>query len=593
MSILVSVQGLTKSYGLLPLFQGLSLGFNANEKIGLIGPNGSGKSTLLKILSGMEEPDDGVLSRNRNCKITYLAQTESFSDSATVQESLEEKIPQHVSAAERPLRVQEILRSLSIIDSHIPFGELSGGLRKRVALGQVLIQQPDLLLLDEPTNHLDLEGVLWLEDLLQQANFSFVLVSHDREFLQQTTNQTIELNKSYPKGFLRIDGPYEVFQDRKDEFIRNQQAQQETLVNKMRREDEWLKRGPKARTTKAHFRVENAKVLRKELDQLRRLNSQNCQPGVNFDASNRKTRKLIELLNVTFGYPSKTLFSKLSLTLQVGTCLGVLGQNGSGKSSLLKLMKKELIPDQGEIRWAENLKVVHFDQHRDQLSLNQTLKQALSPAGDTVIYQERPVHVAAWASRFLFQKEKLTLPLSQLSGGERARVLIANLMLQPADVLLLDEPTNDLDIPTLEVLEESLMNFPGSILLITHDRYLMERLSDYLICLQHDGSIDFFADYEQWQLHQRENCKGAESEKKNQQVDKKKISYEGRKEWQRIEGKIQKAESEVVQIEARLQAPENVKDLIKLQELSEQLVAAEGRVQQLYNRWTELDELFA
>ncbi|MEC7193227.1 MAG: ATP-binding cassette domain-containing protein, partial [SAR324 cluster bacterium] len=233
-----------------------------------------------------------------------------------------------------------------------------------------------------------------------------------------------------------------------------------------------------------------------------------------------------------------------------------------------------------------------FDQHRDQLSLDQTLKQALSPAGDTVIYQERPIHVAAWASRFLFPKEKLTLPLSQLSGGERARVLIANLMLQPADVLLLDEPTNDLDISTLEVLEESLMNFAGAILLITHDRYLMDRLSDYLICLQDDGSVDFFADYAQWQLHQRGKSTGTETQKKNQQVDKK-ISYEDRKEWQRIEGKIQKAESEVAQIGALLHAPENLNDLVKLQEISDQLVAAEGRVQQLYDRWAELEELFA
>ena len=592
MSILVSVQGLTKSYGLLPLFKGLSLGFNTNEKVGLIGPNGSGKSTLLKILAGLEEPDDGVLSRNRQCELTYLAQTESLLDSATVKECLEEHIPQHVSVSERSFVVQEILRTLGIVDSYITVRELSGGWRKRVALGQVLIQQPDMLLLDEPTNHLDLEGVVWLENLLRQATFSFVLVSHDREFLQQTTNQTIELNRSYPTGFLRIDGPYEVFQERKEEFIRNQQTQQETLANKMRREDEWLKRGPKARTTKARYRVENAEVLRKELHQLRMFNSQNRQAGVKFDASNRKTRKLIELRDVTFGYQSKPLFSKLSLTLQAGACLGVLGQNGSGKSSLLKLMKKELRPDQGEIRWAENIKVVHFDQQRVKLSLNQTLKQALSPAGDTVIYQNRPVHVVAWASRFLFQKEKLTIPLNQLSGGEHARVLIANLMLQPADVLLLDEPTNDLDISTLEVLEESLMNFSGSILLITHDRYLMDRLSDYLICLQGDGNVDFFADYKQWQLHQAESCTGTESKKNRQQVDKK-ISNKDRKEWQRIEGKIQKAESEVVQIEVRLHAPENVNNFEELQKLSEQLVAAECRVQELYDRWAELGELFS
>jgi ATP-binding cassette subfamily F protein uup len=595
MSILVSVQGLTKSYGLLPLFQGLSLGFNNNQKVGLIGPNGSGKSTFLKILVGYEEPDDGVLSKNRQCEIVYLTQTESFAASATVQECLEEKIPQHVSASERPLRVQEILRELSIDNPHLPISELSGGWRKRVALGQALIQQPDLLLLDEPTNHLDLEGVLWLEDLLKQATFSFVLVSHDREFLQQTTNQTIELNKSYPTGFLRIDGPYKIFQERKEEFIRNQQAQQETLANKMRREDEWLKRGPKARTTKAHFRVQNAELMRKELQQLTMLNSQNRQAGVDFEASNRKTKKLIELVNVSFGYPSKVLFFKLSLALRSGACLGVLGQNGSGKSSLLKLLKKELRPDQGEIRWAESLKVVHFDQHRDQLSLNQTLKQALSPGGDTLIYQERPIHVAAWASRFLFPKEKLTLPLSQLSGGERARVLIANLMLEPADVLLLDEPTNDLDISTLEVLEESLMNFPGAILLITHDRYLMDRLSDYLICLQGDGGVGFFADYAQWQQHQKSyggiNTKH-EISKKEQQVEKR-ISYEDRKEWQRIEGKIQKAESEVLRIQALMDSSGNVQDLEKLKNLSDQLMVVESKVQQLYDRWAELEELFA
>ena len=590
MNLLVSGQALTKSYGLRPLFTQLSLGFSVGERVGLVGPNGAGKSTLLKILAGLEESDAGTIAQNRQAEIVYLPQDEKFPAEKTVEECLIQHLPEHSSASEQRLRIQSTLRTLNFTDPEQKVGILSGGWRKRLALGQALIQQPDLLLLDEPTNHLDLEGVLWLEQLLREASFAFVVVSHDRAFLQETTNQTLELNKSYPNGFLRIDAPYEVFQERKAEFLLNQQQQQSTLANKVRREEEWLRRGPKARTTKARFRSENAAQLQQELQKLRELNSQNRNAAIEFEGTERKTKKLIEVLRVSFAYGENQLFSQLNLQLTAGMCLGVLGKNGSGKSSLLQLLKRTLLPQQGEVRWAEGLRVVHFDQHRQQLPLDQTLRQALAPAGDTVIYQGRSLHVAAWAQRFLFPKEKLTLPLRQLSGGERARVLIANLMLQPADVLLLDEPTNDLDIPTLEVLEESLAEFPGAVLLITHDRYLMDRLSDLLLCLNGDGTVDFFADYSQWKAQQK-TADIPPAAKTPHHSPAKKMSYEERKEWQRMEGRIEKAEAEVTRLQEQLHDPEYVQDLQRLQLMSQELQSAEEKVQQLYERWSELEEL--
>jgi ATP-binding cassette subfamily F protein uup len=593
--MLISCQGLHKSYGVHALFSGLSVGFAEGERVGLIGPNGSGKSTLLKILAGLEEPDEGTVSRNRMVETAYLAQEDDLAPESSAEECLAQSLPAHLPEGEQQQRVRDVLRELEFADPSAQVKQLSGGWKKRLAIGRVLVQRPNLLLLDEPTNHLDLEGVLWLENLLQQAEFSFVLVSHDRTFLQNTTRQTLEINKSYPSGFLKIAEPYDQFLEKKEAFLLNQQQQEVTLANKVRREEEWLRRGPKARTSKARYRIENAAALQQKLQLLRNLNSQAQATAIDFDATDRKTKKLIDVRDISFGYSDNPpIFQNLSLQLSKGTCVGVLGRNGAGKSTLLKLLKHELRPTTGEVVTADALKVVHFDQHREQLPLNITLKQALSPAGETVIFQGRSMHIASWAQRFLFPKNKLTLPLSQLSGGERARVLIANLMLQPADVLLLDEPTNDLDIATLEVLEESLAEFPGAVLLITHDRYLMDRLSDWLLCLNGDGTVGFFADYAQWrQAHQQKTKRTDETPPKADKAEtkpaSKKLSYEERKEWQRIEGRIEKAEAEVEKIQAQLHDPALVNDHQKLRELTPKLETAEAKVAELYARWEVLE----
>jgi ATP-binding cassette subfamily F protein uup len=348
------------------------------------------------------------------------------------------------------------LREMQFADLQQQVSALSGGWRKRLAITCALIQQPDLLLMDEPTNHLDLEGILWLEGLLKAARFAFVLVSHDRYFLENTTNRTVELNKRYPDGYLKVDGSYSEFLQQRAAVFDQQDREQQVLANKARRELEWLRRGAKARTTKAQARIDYAEGLQGEAAESRRRNLEIASAQIEFDATRRKTRKLVEAKHVTVERGGRALITGLDLLLTPGTCLGLLGRNGSGKSSLMGLLKGEIKPAAGDIAWADDLKVVSFDQQRAQLDQTLTLKHTLAPMGESVVFQGRPMHVTAWAKRFLFPIEKLGLPVSRLSGGEQARVLIAQLMLKPADILLLDEPTNDLDIPTLEVLEDSL-----------------------------------------------------------------------------------------------------------------------------------------
>ncbi len=587
--LLVSCQSLSKSYGLQTLFQDITLSFYAGEKLGLIGPNGSGKSTLLKILAGEESTDSGQLAQASSAHLVYLPQEDLFPPGVTVESALLDALPaSHKEAGLNGIRA--LLRELAFPDLQQPVDSLSGGWRKRLAVGCALIRQPDLLLMDEPTNHLDLEGILWLEALLKQARFAFVLVSHDRYFLENTTNRIVELNRRYPDGYLRVEGNYSEFLQRRLEVFDRQDREEEVLANKFRRELEWLRRGPKARTTKAKGRIDAAYELKDTLLETRGRNAQGAAAQIEFDATGRKTRKLVEAKDVAVERGGRCLFAGLELTLGPGSCLGVLGRNGSGKSSLIQLLRGELKPSAGSIAWADDLKIVSFDQKREQLDRNLSLKEALSPTGESVMFQGKPLHVSAWARRFLFPTEKLGLPVSRLSGGEQARLLIARLMLQPADLLLLDEPTNDLDIATLEVLEESLAEFPGALVLITHDRYLMDRLSDRLLYLDGAGKAQYYADYAQW-LEAR-NAAAPEPVRGEPPPRKKAapaLSYEEKKELDRIDKKIEKAEAEVASLQQQLHDPAIMSDAARLKELYAELQAAEARVGAIYARWQELE----
>jgi ABC transport system ATP-binding/permease protein len=592
-SLLISTYSVSKSYGAHPLFDDISLQIFDNERLGLIGPNGAGKSTFLKILANIETADSGEISRKRNIHMVYLPQDDVLDPEKTIEETLFHPIPKELEAWQFDKRRQEIISLIGVDNTKQRVKTLSGGWRKRLAIGQALFQNPELLLMDEPTNHLDLEGILWLEKLLKYAPFAFILVSHDRFFLENTTHRIAELNPRYPEGFLKVEGNYSVFVEMREKYI-NEQAKLETVLsNKVRREIEWLRRGPKARTSKARYRVEKAHQLQENLEAVKSRNTQNMSVDIAFDTTQRKTKILLDAQDLKKTLGGKLLFGELSLKLTPGIRIGVMGKNGTGKSTLLQILNGKLPPDAGSVKMAQGLQVLTFDQKRELSEGGQTLHKALSPEGDTVIYQGRSFHVTAWAKRFLFQKDQLDMPVSRLSGGEKARVLIANLMLQPADILLLDEPANDLDIPTLEVLEESLEEFPGAIVLITHDRFLMARLCDRLLYLDGHGDAQYFADYDQWLQYKKDmlsaTSPSGETSQKHRNKKPRKLAYEERKELNRIEKQIEKAEEIADDLKRKLHEPEIMCDADRLAKRYAEHQEAQKKVEQLYERWEELE----
>ena len=594
---ILNVQGISKAFGANPLFQNVSFTVSEGDRIGLIGPNGSGKSTLLRILAGTEAPDSGNIAVRKRLRLSYVAQESKFASGESVR-SVVERALQNSSApeSERGALFAGTLGRAGFDDLEAAAAALSGGWQKRLAIVEALVQSPDVLLLDEPTNHLDLAGIEWLEDLLEEARFACVVVSHDRYFLENVATETAELSRVYPEGLLRVRGKYSTFLEKKEEFLHAQGKRQEALENLVHSEIEWLRRGAKARTRKSKARIDKAGELMNELADLN-ARTRTATAQIDFSATDRKTKRLIELENVSCQLGDRTLFERLNFIVSAGMRVGLVGPNGSGKTTLLRLLRGDLAPSSGGIRRADWLRIVYFDQTR-KLDENVTLRRALAPEGDSVIYQDRVIHVASWAAKFLFTGEQLNQPVERLSGGERARVLIAQLMLQPADVLLLDEPTNDLDIPTLEILEESLLEFRGSLVLVTHDRYMLDRVSTVVLGLDGQGSAQSFADYAQWELWQEEN-KGSEKAKERAQPAsssrpetqaKKKLSYLEAREYSNIEQRIAQAEQLLQTRRAEMANPAIVSDGPKLLAAHAELEAAQKNLDALYARWAELGE---
>ncbi len=504
---IIAAQGLSKRYGAEPLFQDISFTVSEGERIGLIGPNGSGKSTLLGILDGRVRPDTGDVAIRKRTRVLSVAQNSEFPEGATIRSVIEAALDRgEVPQKERAARIAEPLGRAGFTELDTPTAALSGGWRKRLAIVEGLVQAPDVLLLDEPTNHLDLAGIQWLETLLQNASFACVVVSHDRYFLETVATAVVELARSYENGFLRVSGNYSTFLEAKEEYLHAQRKRQEALENLVHTEIEWLRRGPKARTTKSKARIDTAHELIGELADLN-TRTRSASATIDFSATDRKTKRLLTLEDLTYSVGGRTLFSGIHFTVTTGMRVGLVGPNGSGKTTLLRLLRGDVQPERGEIRRADALRIVYFDQNRE-LDPDISLRRALAPDSDSVIYQDRVIHVAAWAAKFLFDPEHLSQPVGKLSGGERARVLIAQLMLQPAGVLLLDEPTNDLDIPTLEILEESLLEYRGALVLVTHDRFMLDRVSTIVLGLDGLGGAERFADYSQWEIWQRARQKG-------------------------------------------------------------------------------------
>ncbi len=605
---IVIAQTISKRFGASPLFDNLSFAIHDGDRIGLIGPNGAGKSTLLAIVGGEQVPDSGEVSFRKGARIGYVHQISGFIPGVTVRQILEAALERAaVPSAAREQRLREILGRAGFTEEDAEgspgmgreAATLSGGWRKRLAIAEAIVTAPDVLLLDEPTNHLDLEGIEWLEDLLRAARFAFVVVTHDRYFLENVATEVVELNRIYSDGLLRVKGAYSRFLEIRDAYVEWQQRAQESLRNRVRIEMEWLRRGPKARTTKAKARIDTANAL---IAELRDSESRTriATAGLAFDATGRQTKRLIEIENAAVTLGDRDILRGVSVNLTNGLKLGLAGSNGSGKTTLLRAITGEIPISGGEIRRAPGLRIVYFSQMRE-LDTSLTLRRTLAPESDSVVYQDRVLHVAGYASRFLFTSEQLNQPVERLSGGERARVLIARLMLQPADVIILDEPTNDLDIPTLEILEESLLEFPGALILVTHDRYLLDRLTNAVLGLDGLGNTALFADYRQWEAWRVQQTHRASEVQARETPDsapaaaslppvRKKLSYMEQREYDAIEARIDEADNRLRAAEQRIDAPEVVTDPAALTAAIAELEQARADHHTVYQRWLELTE---
>jgi len=588
--LLLSCEAVSKAYGIRSLFDDLSFGLFEGDQAGLVGPNGSGKSTLLKILTGVTTPDRGVRSLRGGVRVGYVPQDPVFSAGGTVGDVVMAALA-GVDEEDRPGRIAQALGRAGFADGRVDVDTLSGGWRKRLAIARELAAAPDILLMDEPTNHLDVEGILWLEDVLTERARACLVVSHDRYFLEHVATRMLELNRVYPDGLFEAEGRYSEFLARRDEFLRGQQAYQESLANTVRREIEWLRRGAKARSTKAKGRIKEAGRLIEELED-GRARGVTAAAGIDFTSSQRRTRRLLVARGVSKSLGGRRLVSDLDLAITPGTRVGLIGPNGSGKTTLLNVISGALAADAGVIERADGLRVVRFEQERGGLDPTQSLRRALAPEGDTVTWQGRSVHVASWAKRFLFRPEQLEVPVGRLSGGEQARILIARLMREPADLLILDEPTNDLDIPTLEVLEDSLAEFDGGLVLVTHDRFMLERVSTMILALDGEGGTATFADYAQWEAVQSAAepapRQATERASARERPRPKRLGYREQREWDGMERAILAAERAVEACQREVEDPAIASDPTALQTRYAALEAARAEVDRLYDRWVEL-----
>jgi ATP-binding cassette subfamily F protein uup len=610
MAILATAQDLSKSFGARPLFDGVSFTLAEGERVGLIGPNGAGKTTLLRILAGADTPDRGELSLRRGLRVGHVAQVPEFIAGRTVRETIMEGaagVADHDLGWQAGARVDELISRLDLAGAQAgadaPVDRLSGGWRKRVALARELLREPELLLLDEPTNHLDVDSILWLEKLLAAAPFATVTITHDRLFLQRVANRILELDRRNAGGLLSVDGDYATFVERKADLMAAQERRESSLRNTLRRETEWLRAGAPARTTKQQARIQRAEVLAGEVDELATRNVVRTA-DIDFAGTGRNPRRLIEARAIAKSYGNKLIFEGLDLFLGPGSRVGLIGPNGCGKSTLLRVLVGDEAPDQGQILRADGLQVAYFAQHREALDPNLSVVDTLCPGGDHVTFRGVRVHVSGYLARFLFRSEHAKLAVGQLSGGEQSRLALARLMLRPANVLVLDEPTNDLDLDTLQILEDSLLGFDGAVLLVTHDRYFLDRVTSKLLAFHtrpgaqgHITPLVGLRQWENWYAEENQATAAATAARPKTAAassappPRRKLSYNDQRDWDTIEARIGQADAKLAALRAEQERPDVVTDHDRLIALETEIVGAQAEVDRLYARWAELESL--
>ncbi len=589
MAVLLSLDNISKSFGAKTLFKDLCFTVNQGDRVGIIGDNGTGKSTLAKIMIKIESADSGNIAQKKNLKTAYIPQVSEHAEDSTVWDVVRGKAVSCLKDVD--VKTATALSLVGFDNFTAKVATLSGGWKKRLDIACGIVNEPELLILDEPTNHLDFAGLVWLENFLGSANFAWVMVSHDRSLLEKSVNRIVEINKRYDGYIFQSDGKYHDFLEKRVQYMEQQKNLETVMSNKVRREVEWLRRGPKARATKAQSRIDEAQSLIEDLANLRdKIKFSKAE--IDFSSSNRKTKGLIKTTNLSKSYGDRNIIKNFSFNFTNNLRIGLLGGNGVGKSTLLKLLSKKIGPDSGIIEHANDLKLVYFDQGRNSLDLNKTLRQVLADGNDSVIFKDRTVHLTSWIKKFGFMPEQTDAVVGKLSGGEQARALIAKLMLEASDILLLDEPTNDLDITTIETLEDSLLDFEGLLVLVSHDRYLISRVCDLFLGFTNDGKVELFADYTQWEKGLKDNTDKKEiKEQKVKTKNKTKLGYKEKLELQEVEKQIEVLEEKIRSLHAQMSDSQNFSDFILLNNLTEELKSSEETLEKTYKRWGELSTL--
>ena len=605
---LVSLDGVSIAFGHLPLLDQIALQIEPRERVSMIGRNGSGKSTLLKILSSELAPDSGTVWRQPSLRVARLEQDVPLSADRSVFEVVAEGHTHHLEADEEWLRehhVDLILSRLELSADAI-VDTLSGGWRRRVLLARALVGQPDLLLLDEPTNHLDIEAITWLETFLAGYDGAVLFVTHDRAFLQRLATRIVELDRGRLTSW---PGSYDIYLRRKEESLANEAVQQDKFDKKLAEEEVWVRQGIKARRTRNEGRVRALEVMRAERAARREL-SGNVRLQV--EQAEQSGKLVFEAKAISKSYDGTPVIRNFSTRIIRGDRIGLIGPNGAGKTTLLRMLLGELAPDTGETRHGANVQIAYYDQQREQLDPERTVFDTVGEGNDTVTANGRTRHVHAYLRDFLFSDERARSPVKALSGGERNRLLLARLFTRPANVLVLDEPTNDLDLETLELLEEQLVEWPGTLLLVSHDRVFLDNVVTSTFVFAGGRVEEFVGGYEDW-LRQSQRTQRVPRTQREQGKEpsmsslsvlpavssdsfvssvqpRKRLSYKEQRELEALPARIEALESEQRALGQKIAGPEFYKEaadvikasLARVDELQRELTA-------VYARWDALE----
>ena len=592
---LISCQELRVLHGERVLLDDVTLQIEEGERIGLVGRNGEGKSTLLQVLAGSYEPDGGTVVRASGLRVSLLAQHAPAEVPGTV-ESLIRAGLQGQSEATHPV---QRLCSILQLDPVMPVSELSGGQRRRAFLGQALASEPDLLLLDEPTNHLDLESIQWLEGFLARYRGSLLFVTHDRAFLQRLAGRILELDRGRLTSW---ECDYSTFLRRKEALLEQEEREWALFDKNLAREEEWVRQGVKARRTRNEGRVRALERLRAQRA-ARRVRVGRVKMSI--QEGERSGKRIILAENITFGYGENLVVKGFSATILRGDKVGVIGPNGCGKTTLLNLLLGNLEPPAGAVSHGVSLQIAHLDQQRAELDETLALADTVAGGSDHVVLQGQRRHILGYLKDFLFPPERAREPVSSLSGGERNRLLLARLFARPANLLILDEPTNDLDVETLELLETLLLEFEGTVLVVSHDRSFLDNLCSSVFVFQGEGVVkEYVGGYSDWQRTVISRTSEDRPRSGTKEVPKrpprprpegedgpKRLSFRERREWEGLPGAIEGLERELAELHQRMAHPAFFRgDPEIIREATSRSQALPLEIEAAYARWEELDE---